>query len=56
MGYTRPWYSVRGLAAPVGDSMGCITCYLRDGHRAFLTYATTGRGNERINGSLGCST
>jgi predicted dithiol-disulfide oxidoreductase (DUF899 family) len=25
MGYTEPWYSVRGAAAPVGDSMGRIT-------------------------------
>jgi predicted dithiol-disulfide oxidoreductase (DUF899 family) len=53
MGYTEPWYSVRGLDAPVGDSMGSITCYLRDGDRVFLTYATTGRGNEPVNGSMG---
>jgi predicted dithiol-disulfide oxidoreductase (DUF899 family) len=53
MGYTEPWYSVRRVPAPVGGSMGSITCYLRDGDRAFLTYATTGRGNERVNGSLG---
>jgi hypothetical protein len=33
--------------------MGSITCFLRDGGRVFLTYATTGRGNERVNGSLG---
>src|SRR3954466_15825162 len=25
MGYTQPWYSVRDLAAPLGDSMGSIT-------------------------------
>ena len=53
MGYTQPWYSVRGVPAPVGDSMGSITCYLRDGDRAFLTYATTGRGNEPAGGSFG---
>ncbi|WP_232374967.1 DUF899 family protein [Mycolicibacterium mengxianglii] len=53
MGYTQPWYSVRDVPAPVGDSMGSITCYLRDGHRAFLTYSTTGRGNEPVNGSMG---
>jgi len=46
MGYTVPWYSVRDLAAPVGDDMGSVVCYLRDGDRTFLTYATTGRGNE----------
>jgi predicted dithiol-disulfide oxidoreductase (DUF899 family) len=46
MGYTQPWYSVRGLEAPVGDSMGSFTSFLRDGDRAFLTYTTTGRGTE----------
>lgn len=53
MGYTQPWYSVREVDAPVGGSMGSITCFLRDGDRVFLTYSTTGRGNEPINGSLG---
>ena len=53
MGYTEPWYSVRDLDAPVGNDMGSITCYLRDGDRVFLTYATTGRGNEPVNGSMG---
>jgi hypothetical protein len=53
MGYTQPWYSVRDVEAPVGGSTGYITCFLRDGDRVFLTYFTTGRGNERINGSLG---
>jgi predicted dithiol-disulfide oxidoreductase (DUF899 family) len=53
MGYTQPWYSVRDVEAPVGGSMGSITSFLRDGDRAFLTYSTTGRGNERVNGSLG---
>ena len=52
MGYTQPWYSVR-VDAPVGGGMGYITCFLRDGDRVFLTYATTGRGNEPINGSFG---
>ena len=47
MGYTQPWYSVRGVDAPVGGSMGYLTCFLRDGDRVFLTYSTTGRGNER---------
>jgi hypothetical protein len=33
VGYTRPWYSVRDGDAPVGDGMGSITCFLRDGGR-----------------------
>jgi predicted dithiol-disulfide oxidoreductase (DUF899 family) len=53
MGYRQPWYSVRDVAAPVGDNMGGIACFLRDGDRTFLTYATTGRGNERILASMG---
>jgi predicted dithiol-disulfide oxidoreductase (DUF899 family) len=53
MGYTQPWYSVRGVEAPVGGGMGHIVCFLRDGDRVFLTYSTTGRGNEPVNGSLG---
>ncbi|MBV2365900.1 DUF899 family protein [Streptomonospora nanhaiensis] len=53
MGYTQPWYSVRGAAEPVGGAMGYLACFLREGDRAFLTYSTTGRGNERVNGSLG---
>jgi predicted dithiol-disulfide oxidoreductase (DUF899 family) len=52
MGYTQPWYSVRGLPAPVGDSMGSLTSYLRDGDRTFLTYATTGRGVEQADASF----
>ena len=53
MGYTQPWYSVRDVDAPVGGEMGQIACFLRDGDRVFLTYSTTGRGNEPVNGSLG---
>jgi predicted dithiol-disulfide oxidoreductase (DUF899 family) len=52
MGYTQPWYSVRDAPPPVGDEMGSLTCYLRDGDRTFLTYATTGRGNEAAEGSF----
>jgi predicted dithiol-disulfide oxidoreductase (DUF899 family) len=52
MGYTQPWYSVRDVAAPVGGSMGSLTCFLRDGDRVFLTYSTTGRGNEQVTGSF----
>lgn len=47
MGYTQPWYSVRGLPAPIGDDMGHLTCFLRDGDRVFCTYTTTGRGIEQ---------
>jgi len=53
MGYTQPWYSVRDAQAPVGGEMGHLVCFLRDGDRVFLTYSTTGRGNEPINGSFG---
>ncbi|GAA0434143.1 hypothetical protein Aca07nite_01010 [Actinoplanes capillaceus] len=49
MGYTQPWYSVRGVDGPAGGEMGYLTAYLRDGDRTFLTYATTGRGNEATN-------
>ncbi|MGW4669260.1 DUF899 domain-containing protein [Streptomyces sp. NPDC004324] len=52
MGYTQPWYSVRGVDAPIGGAMGHIVCFLREGDRVFLTYSTTGRGNEPVNGSL----
>ena len=46
MGYTQPWYSVRGAEEPVGGEMGYLTSYLRDGDSTFLTYSTTGRGTE----------
>jgi predicted dithiol-disulfide oxidoreductase (DUF899 family) len=52
MGYTQPWYSVRDVPEPVGGSMGFLTCFLRDGDRTFLTYSTTGRGNEPAEGSF----
>ena len=53
MGYTQPWYSVRGVEAPIATEEGHIVCYLRDGDRVFLTYSTTGRGNEPVDSSLG---
>ena len=52
MGYQQPWYSVRGLDAPIGDEMGSIAVYLRDGERVFLTYMSTGRGTEVFSGSF----
>ncbi len=48
MGYTQPWYSVRGVEAPLATEEGHIICFLRDGDRVFLTYSTTGRGNEPV--------
>src|SRR4029453_14522663 len=53
MGYTQPWYSVRGVEAPLFAEEGHIICFLRDGDRVFLTYETTGRGNEPADGTLG---
>ncbi|SDS45763.1 protein of unknown function [Brevibacterium siliguriense] len=53
MGYRAPWYSVRGLAAPIGGAMGNLQCYLRRGDRVFITYSTTGRGIERVSPFLG---
>lgn len=53
MGYTQPWYSVQGVEERIGSEEGRISCYLRDGDRVFLTYFTTGRGNEPANPSLG---
>jgi predicted dithiol-disulfide oxidoreductase (DUF899 family) len=53
MGYTQPWYSVRDVEEAIGSSEGHISCFLRDGDRVFLTYSTTGRGNEPVAGSFG---
>ncbi|MFF5077398.1 DUF899 family protein [Actinoplanes sp. NPDC000266] len=50
MGYTQPWYSVRGVDGPAAGDMGSLACYLRDGDRVFLTYSTTGRGTEAYSG------
>lgn len=52
MGYTQPWYSVRGLDWPIGGPMGHFTSYLRDDDRVFLTYDITGRGTEAASGSF----
>ena len=52
MGYTLPWYSIRGVEPRIGGGMGHLDCFLRDGDRVFLTYSTTGRGNESVNPSL----
>ncbi|RMI39853.1 DUF899 family protein [Streptomyces triticirhizae] len=52
MGYTQPWYSVRDAPAPIGGEMGYLRTFLREGDRTFMTYATTGRGTERINAAI----
>jgi hypothetical protein len=54
--HTVPWYSVRDVEEHVGGAMGQVTCFLRDGRQAFLTYSTTGRGNEPIDGPSAYST
>jgi predicted dithiol-disulfide oxidoreductase (DUF899 family) len=53
MGYTQPWYSVRDVEASLLTDEGHIVCYLRDGERVFRTYATTARGNEPADTTLG---
>ena len=53
MGYTEPWYSVRGAESPVGGGMGHLSAFLREGDRVCLTYSTTGRGIEAANGTFG---
>jgi predicted dithiol-disulfide oxidoreductase (DUF899 family) len=52
MGYEQPWYSVRGVPAPIGGEMGHLAVYLRRGDRTFLTYDVTGRGTEAVNPAL----
>lgn len=52
MGYTERWYSLREPET-IGTSPGELASYLRDGDRVFLTYSTTGRGNEAVNASMG---
>lgn len=53
MGYNQPWYSVRDVEARLATQEGHIVYYLRHGDRAFLTYLTTGRGNEPADMPLG---
>jgi predicted dithiol-disulfide oxidoreductase (DUF899 family) len=53
MGYAQPWYSVRDVEEPVGGEMGCLSAFLHDGDRTFLTYSTTDRGNEAFSGPFG---
>jgi predicted dithiol-disulfide oxidoreductase (DUF899 family) len=50
MGWDVPWYSVQDSAEPLlagrPPNRFMLVCYLRDGHRVFETYWTTGRGVE----------
>jgi predicted dithiol-disulfide oxidoreductase (DUF899 family) len=50
MDWNVPWYSVQDSAEPLlaGRPFNrfMLVCYLRDGHRVFETYWTTGRGVE----------
>lgn len=46
MGYTAPWYSNADLDDPTVGVAGRISCYLRREDRIYLTYWTTGRGDE----------
>jgi predicted dithiol-disulfide oxidoreductase (DUF899 family) len=52
MGYTQSWYSVRDVEEPIAGEMGVTACFLRDDDRTFLTYSTTGRGNEPTMGAM----
>jgi predicted dithiol-disulfide oxidoreductase (DUF899 family) len=53
MGYSQPWFSVRGVETAIATEEGHIVCFLRDGDRAFLTYRTTARGNEPADTTMG---
>jgi predicted dithiol-disulfide oxidoreductase (DUF899 family) len=51
MGYTVPWYSNAHLDHPTVAVAGRISCYLRRPDGIYLTYWTTGRGDEVLNGA-----
>jgi predicted dithiol-disulfide oxidoreductase (DUF899 family) len=53
MGYTAPWYSSAHLDDPTVGVPGRICCYLRRDDKIYLTYWTTGRGDEILNPSFG---
>jgi predicted dithiol-disulfide oxidoreductase (DUF899 family) len=53
MGYTAPWYSNAHLDDPVVGHTGHIACYLRRDDEIYLTYSTTGRGDEVMNPTFG---
>jgi predicted dithiol-disulfide oxidoreductase (DUF899 family) len=51
MGHTTPWYSNAHLQHPTVAHEGRIACYLRREEGIFLTYWTTARGDEVMNGA-----
>ena len=53
MGYTQPWYSVRGVEAPVGAAWD-LTCFLRDGDPCphLLLDGAWQRAGQRVSGRL----
>ena len=53
MGYTAPWYSNAHLDHPTVGIAGRISCYLRRDDKIYLTYWTTGRGDEVLSPSFG---
>jgi predicted dithiol-disulfide oxidoreductase (DUF899 family) len=53
MGYTVPWYSIAHLDHPTVGVAGRISCYLRREDTIYLTYSTTGRGDEVMSPSFG---
>ena len=53
MGYTAPWYSNAHLEDPTVAHAGRIACYLRREDKIYLTYWTTGRGDEVMSPSFG---
>jgi predicted dithiol-disulfide oxidoreductase (DUF899 family) len=53
MGYTTPWYSNAHLEHPTVAHEGRIACYLRSEDGIYLTYWTTGRGDEVMNPVFG---
>ncbi len=53
MGYTTPWWSNAGVDDPTVGHAGRIACYLGREDGIFLTYWTTGRGDEVMNPTFG---
>jgi len=53
MGYTTPWYSNADVEHPTVGHEGCIACYLRRDGKIYLTYWTTGRGDEVLSPLFG---
>lgn len=46
MGHTTPWYAIGETTEPTVGIAGRLSCYLRTDDATFLTYWTTGRGDE----------